>query len=125
MRSTSNTYCSLYISRASSYVSIYYLCFVPLWDHSFLDNIRYIGGKLLFCDVRKHSFYHLIFSYSFFCRSPNWNSKNVAYEGLDGDKNLYVTFLAASEFIQSAIEKVSGKKCFPFFYSFLEKRFWG
>jgi len=38
-------------------------------------------------------------------RSPNWNSKNVAYEGLDGDKNLYVTFLAASEFIQSAIEK--------------------
>ena len=33
--------------------------------------------------------------------------KKVTYEGLDGDKNLYVTFLAASEFIQSAIEQVS------------------
>jgi len=38
-------------------------------------------------------------------RSPDVSCKKVTYEGLDGDKNLYVTFLAASEFIQSAIEQ--------------------
>ena len=42
-----------------------------------------------------------------FSRSPDVSCKKVTYEGLDGDKNLYVTFLAASEFIQSAIEQVS------------------
>ena len=40
-------------------------------------------------------------------RSPDVSCKKVTYEGLDGDKNLYVTFLAASEFIQSAIEQVN------------------
>ena len=95
-----------------------YLYFVSL-SHSLLDQLDTLGGKsVVFCR-------HTHFFTNFFCRSPNWNSKNVAYEGLDGDKNLYVTFLAASEFIQSAIEKVSGKKCFAFFYVSLEKDFGG
>jgi protein-tyrosine phosphatase len=37
-------------------------------------------------------------------RSPDWKCENVQYLGLDGDRNLYVTFLAASEFIQTAME---------------------
>ena len=43
--------------------------------------------------------------------------KKVTYEGLDGDKNLYVTFLAASEFIQSAIEQVSEMRVAFFFFT--------
>ena len=83
----------------------------------------YWGKTVVLCQEAQFLLFNF-FLFLFFCRSPNWNSKNVAYEGLDGDKNLYVTFLAASEFIQSAIEKVSGKKCFAFFYtSSLEKDF--
>lgn len=38
-------------------------------------------------------------------RSPEQKFKNVRYLGLDGERNLYVTFLAACEFIQTSIEK--------------------
>jgi len=38
-------------------------------------------------------------------RSPEWKSKSVSYMALDGERNLYVTFLKACEFIQSALEK--------------------
>lgn len=38
-------------------------------------------------------------------RSPEWKSKSVEYIGLDGDRNLYVTFLKSCEFIRAAIEK--------------------
>jgi hypothetical protein len=41
-----------------------------------------------------------------FNRSPEQKFKNVRYLGLDGERNLYVTFLAACEFIQTSIEKV-------------------
>ena len=43
----------------------------------------------------------------FLCfRSPDWKSKDVQYVALDGERNLYFTFLKASEVIQSAVEKV-------------------
>ena len=45
-------------------------------------------------------------SKEFFFRSPEWKSKSVEYIGLDGDRNLYVTFLKSCEFIRAAIEKV-------------------
>ena len=40
-------------------------------------------------------------------RSPEWKSKSVEYIGLDGDLNLYSTFLKACESIRAALEKVS------------------
>ena len=39
-------------------------------------------------------------------RSPELFVRDIEYLGLDGEKNLYFTFLKATEFIQSAVEKV-------------------
>ena len=40
-------------------------------------------------------------------RSPELFVRDIEYLGLDGEKNLYFTFLKATEFIQSAVEKVN------------------
>ena len=43
----------------------------------------------------------------FHFRSPELVMNDIEYLGLDGEKNLYFTFLKATEFIQSAVEKVN------------------
>ena len=48
----------------------------------------------------------LTFSIPYSFRSPDWKSKDVHYVALDGERNLYFTFLKACEVIQSAVEKV-------------------
>ena len=50
--------------------------------------------------------HELDFILRFQFRSPELVLNDIEYLGLDGEKNLYFTFLKATEFIQSAVEKV-------------------
>ena len=48
-------------------------------------------------------------------RSPELIFSDIKYLGLDGEKNLYFTFLKATEFIQSAVEQVIHMRDFRIF----------